>query len=191
MISIRTTARLSQSLRPCPSRLNTTFSRFYSSEKSDSTHIEAILGAPNWSVRSLLPNPASKPPPSVTPKQLHHLLRISALPQPANQEEEQSMLDTLESQIHFVKEIQLVDTTGVAPLARIRDESPAAMEEETIGIERLREALAKEKVSGRRGKIQRVPGEKNDRPDGTAWDGNALGSATKTKGKYFVVEIGN
>ncbi|KXG48055.1 Aspartyl/glutamyl-tRNA(Asn/Gln) amidotransferase, C subunit [Penicillium griseofulvum] len=191
MTSIRTAARLSKSLRPGPSRLNTTFSRLYSSEKSETTQIETILGAPNWSVRSLLPNPASKPPPSVTPEQLHHLLRISALPQPANQEEEQSMLDTLESQIHFVKEIQLVDTTGVAPLARIRDESPAAMEEETIGIEKLREALAKEKVSGRRGKIQRIPGEKNDRPDGTAWDGNALRSATKTKGKYFVVEIGN
>ncbi|KAJ6188674.1 hypothetical protein N7519_003582 [Penicillium mononematosum] len=152
MASLRTAARLSKSLRPGPSRLNTTFSRFYSSEKSDSADIESILGAPNWSVRSLLPNPASKPPPSITPKQLHHLLRISALPQPANQEEEQSMLDTLESQIHFVKEIQLVDTAGVAPLARIRDESPAAIEEETIGIEKLREALAKEKVSGRRGK---------------------------------------
>ncbi|CAI7644824.1 unnamed protein product [Penicillium glandicola] len=180
MISLRTAARLSKSLRPGPSQLNTTFARSYSSEKSDSADIE-----------SLLPNPASKPPPSITPKQLHHLLRISALPQPANQEEEQSMLDTLESQIHFVKEIQLVDTTGIAPLARIRDESSNAMEEETIGIERLKEALAKENVSGRRGKIQRIPGEKNDRPDGTAWDGNALGSATKTKGKYFVVEIGN
>ncbi|EKV12491.1 hypothetical protein PDIG_44150 [Penicillium digitatum PHI26] len=191
MASFRTAARLSKSLRPGPLRLNTTFSRFYSSEKSDCTDIDLILGAPNWSVRSLLPNPASKSPPSITPKQLHHLLRISALPQPANQEEEQSMLDTLESQIHFVKEIQLVDTTGVAPLARIHDESPAAIEEETIGIERLRGALAMERVSGRRGKIQRVPGEKNDRPDGTAWDGNALRSATRTKGKYFVVEISN
>ncbi|CDM35338.1 hypothetical protein DTO013E5_7841 [Penicillium roqueforti] len=191
MTSLRTAARLSKSLRPGPPRLNTTFCRFYSSKKCHSADIEFLLGAPNWSVRSLLPNPASKPPPSITPKQLHHLLRISALPQPASQEEEQSMLDTLESQIHFVKEIQLVDTTGVAPLARIRDESPAAMEEETIGIERLRDALAKEKVSGRRGKIQRVPGEKNNHPDGTAWDGNALGSATKTKGKFFVVEIGN
>jgi Asp-tRNA(Asn)/Glu-tRNA(Gln) amidotransferase C subunit len=150
-----------------------------------------MIGTPNWSVRSLLPNPASKPPPSITPKELHHLLRISALPQPANQEEEQSMIDTLESQIHFVKEIQLVDTTGVEPLARICDESSDAVNEHTIGIEKLKEALAKEHVSGRRGKIQRIVGVKNDRPDGTAWDGNALASATKTKGKYFVVEIGN
>ena len=101
------------------------------------------------------------------------------------------MLDTLESQIHFVKEIQLVDTAGVEPLGRIRDESCDAVKEQTIGIEQLKEALAKEHVSGRRGKIQRIVGVKNDRPDGTAWDGNALGCATKTKGKYFVVEIGN
>ncbi|QQK42656.1 hypothetical protein Pdw03_6557 [Penicillium digitatum] len=35
MASFRTAARLSKSLRPGPLRLNTTFSRFYSSEKSD------------------------------------------------------------------------------------------------------------------------------------------------------------
>ena len=101
------------------------------------------------------------------------------------------MLDTLESQIHFVKEIQLVDTTGVEPLPRIRDESSDAIKEHTIGIEQLKEYLAKEKTSGRRGKVQRIVGVKNDRPDGTVWDGDALQSATKTKGKYFVVEIGS
>lgn len=101
------------------------------------------------------------------------------------------MLKTLESQIHFVKEIQRVDTTGVEPLRSIRDESPAAVEEMTIGVEQLKDAMAREKVSGRRRRIQRVQGERNDRPDGSAWDGNALGSASKTKGPYFVVETGN
>lgn len=101
------------------------------------------------------------------------------------------MLKTLESQIHFVKEIQRVDTTGVEPLRSIRDESPAAVEEMTIGVGQLKDAMAKEKVSGRRRRIQRAQGERNDRPDGSAWDGNALGSASKTKGPYFVVEIGN
>ncbi|KAJ6072767.1 hypothetical protein N7467_010852 [Penicillium canescens] len=192
MASLRAGARLSRSLRSSY-RFNTNISRCYSSGKSATADIESILGEPNWSVRSLLPDPASGPSASetVTPKQLHHLLRISALPQPANEEEEQTMLKTLESQIHFVKEIQLVDTTGVAPLPSIRDESSAAVEENTIGMERLKGALLKEQVSGRRRRIQRIPGEKNVRPDGTAWDGNALGSATKTKGKYFVVEIGN
>ncbi|KAJ5129431.1 Aspartyl/glutamyl-tRNA(Asn/Gln) amidotransferase C subunit [Penicillium bovifimosum] len=190
MISPRIGARLAKSLRPSPFRLNATFTRSYP-DKSDNASIESILGAPNWSVKSLLPDPASKPPPSITPKQLHHLLRISALPQPIDQEEEQLMLDTLESQIHFVKEMQLVDTTGVEPLARIRDESPAAMEEAKIGLEQLKEALSREKVSGRRKRIERVPRERNDCPDGTAWDGNALACATKKMGKYFVVEIGN
>lgn len=101
------------------------------------------------------------------------------------------MLKTLESQIHFVKEIQRVDTTGIEPLRSIRDESPAAVRESTIGLDQLKDALAKEHVSGRRRRIQRVQGEKNDRPDGSTWDGNALGSASKTKGPYFVVETGN
>ncbi|KAJ5354222.1 hypothetical protein N7541_006786 [Penicillium brevicompactum] len=190
MPPLRCGARVFQSLRTSPLRLSMTSSRCYS-DKSDLADIFSMIGAPNWSVKSLLPNPASKPPPSLTPKELHHLLRISALPQPANQEEEQSMLDTLESQIHFVKEIQLVDTTGVEPLPRIRDESSDAIKEHTIGIEQLKEYLAKEKTSGRRGKIQRIVGVKNDCPDGIVWDGDALQSATKTKGKYFVVEIGS
>lgn len=101
------------------------------------------------------------------------------------------MLKTLESQIHFVKEIQRVDATGVEPLRSIRDESPAAVQEVTIGLDRLKEALAKEQVVGRQRRIRRMQSEKNDRPDGAIWDGNVLGSASKTKGKYFVVETGN
>jgi Asp-tRNA(Asn)/Glu-tRNA(Gln) amidotransferase C subunit len=101
------------------------------------------------------------------------------------------MLDTLESQIHFVKEIQKVDTTGVEPLQSIRDESPEAVRENTIGLEKLREAMAKERVVGRNKKIRRVEGERNERPDGDAWDGNALGYAVKTKGRFFVVDTAN
>lgn len=161
--------------------------RHYSSNKQPD--IASILAEPSWSVRSLLPDRTSEPSmPSVTPQKLRHLLRLSALPQPASAEEEKSMLQTLESQIHFVQEIQKLDTTGVEPLRSIQDESPAAVKERTIGLDQLREALAKEQVSGRRRRIQRVQGEKNSRPDGEAWDGNALGSASKTKGPYFVVE---
>lgn len=98
------------------------------------------------------------------------------------------MLQTLESQIHFVKEMQQVDTTGVDPLRSIRDETPSAVKETTIGLDQLRDAMGMERVSGRSNRIERVHGEKNTRPDGDTWDGNALGSASKTKGKYFVVE---
>lgn len=101
------------------------------------------------------------------------------------------MLRTLESQIHFVKEMQTVDTTGVEPLRSIRDETAAATQETAIGLDQLRDALAKEEVSGRRRRIQRLQGERESQPDGPTWDGDALGYASKTKGKYFVVETGS
>ncbi|KAL4777426.1 hypothetical protein BDW60DRAFT_213037 [Aspergillus nidulans var. acristatus] len=159
--------------------------RCYSSNSND-TDIPSILAKPTWSVRSLLPDPAAKPSsPSVTPAELKHLLRLSALPQPSSPEEEEQMLETLESQLHFVKEIQKVDTTGVEPLQAIRDESPEAVKENTIGLEQLREAMSKERVIGRNKRIQRIESARNERPDGDAWDGNALGYASKTKGKFF------
>ncbi|KAJ5541024.1 hypothetical protein N7494_006100 [Penicillium frequentans] len=184
MAFLRAGSRLSQSLRN-----NTNILRSYSSQTAQ---LESILARPSWSVRSLLPNESSDPStPSITPKQLHHLLRLSALPQPASAAEEQSMLRTLESQIHFVKEMQCVDTTGVEPLRSIRDETAAATQETAIGLDQLRDALAKEEVSGRRRRIQRIQGERESRPDGSTWDGDALGYASKTKGKYFVVETGS
>ncbi|KAL4803550.1 hypothetical protein BDV18DRAFT_153777 [Aspergillus unguis] len=170
----------------CSLRVSQHRLRHYSSTP-DKPNIESMLAKPTWSVRSLLPDAAAKPStPSVTPAQLKHLLRLSALPQPASPEEEQQMLETLESQIHFVKEIQKVDTTGVEPLQSIRDESPSAVKENTIGLEQLKEAMSKERVVGRNKKIQRIESTRNDRPDGDTWDGNALGYASKTKGKFFV-----
>ncbi|KAL4793323.1 hypothetical protein BDV19DRAFT_380269 [Aspergillus venezuelensis] len=170
------------SLRCEPVRL-----RYYSSKSKEAVDIESLLANPTWSVRSLLPDHATKPrSPSVTPAQLKHLLRLSALPQPSSPEEELRMLETLESQIHFVEEIQKVDTTGVEPLQAIRDETPAAVKENIIGLEQLKDALSKERVIGRNKKIQRINSPRNDRPDGDAWDGNALGYASKTKGKFFV-----
>ncbi|KAF7184251.1 hypothetical protein CNMCM7691_004937 [Aspergillus felis] len=166
-------------------------SRPYSSSKADEVDIDDILPKPSWSVKSLLPSESAIESTTVTPKQLHHLLRLSALPQPASKEEEDAMLRTLKSQIHFVKEIQSVDTTGVEPLQAIRDETPEAIQENTIGLEQLKEAMAKERVVGRNRRIHRVESARNDRPDGDAWDGNALGYASKTKGKFFVVETGN
>lgn len=100
------------------------------------------------------------------------------------------MLQTLESQIHFVKEMQSVDTTGVEPLRSIRDETLAATRETSIGLDRLKDALAQEHVSGRRKRIQRVEKEKSGRSEDSIWDGDALQAASKTKGPYFVVETG-
>lgn len=166
---------------------NYSTSRTYTSED-----IASILAKPTWSVRSLLPGKDSlSGSPSITPEKLRHLLRLSALPQPRNEAEEAAMLMTLKSQIHFVKEIQRVDTTNVTALRSIRDESDEAVKESTIGSEQLRDALAMERVVGRSRSIQRVQPEKNTTADSEEWDGNALGSASKTMGKYFVVQTRN
>ncbi|KAJ4381155.1 hypothetical protein N0V86_003502 [Didymella sp. IMI 355093] len=149
--------------------------------------LEELLAKPTWSVESLLP-PKTRAPdaPEVTSKQLHHLLRLSALPLPETPEQEQKMLDTLAAQLHFVGEIQRVDTTGVKPLRAIRDETRAAEEEQTIGLGTLKEALAKEKTIGKwHRRIQRDT-TSVDAKDIEDWD--VLGSAEKKAGKYFVVE---
>ncbi|RAO66837.1 uncharacterized protein BHQ10_002849 [Talaromyces amestolkiae] len=171
------------------------FRRQYSSQpKYTSDDIATLLAKPTWSVRSLLPNTDDPTIPlSITPQRLHHLLRLSALPQPVDKAEETSMLRTLEAQIHFVKSIQDVDTKDIKPLRAIRDESREAIRDSTIGLETLKEALAKEQVVGRRKKIQRQVTEDADAShvESDQWDGNALGSATRTAGKYFVVQSRN
>jgi Asp-tRNA(Asn)/Glu-tRNA(Gln) amidotransferase C subunit len=174
-------------------RVFTVSSRNYSSSSNfTSEDIASFLAKPTWSVQSLLPSQATtSQSPSITPEKLRHLLRLSALPQPADKAEETAMLKTLESQIHFVKEIQLVDTTDVEPLRSIRDESDEAVKESTIGLDDLKEAMAKERVVGRSKRIQRIQTEKIPHPESEEWDGNALGSASKTIGKYFVVQTGN
>ncbi|KAL1850899.1 hypothetical protein Plec18167_002637 [Paecilomyces lecythidis] len=193
MASLRTGYRLLPAIRAQP-RLQRFPSRSYSSgpdEKNviDAESIESILSRPSWSVRSLLPEESGpSPTPALTPKELRHLLRLSALPQPSSEAEEKKMLETLESQIHFVKEIQRIDTTGVEPLRSIRDETAEATKENTIGLDALKDTMARERVVGRSRRIERTPAEKNTKPDGDAWDGNALGSASKTMGRYFVVE---
>ncbi|GLA31793.1 hypothetical protein AnigIFM63604_008880 [Aspergillus niger] len=145
-----TLPRLSGLIGRQPLRCSTA-RRMYSASQSGDADIDAMLAKPTWSVRSLLPEESTKQSaPSVTPTQLRHLLRLSALPQPANEEEEKKMLETLESQIHFVKQVQRIDATGVEPLQSIRDESPEAVHENTIGLEQLKEALSKERVLRRK-----------------------------------------
>ncbi|KAL5113887.1 hypothetical protein ACEQ8H_008237 [Pleosporales sp. CAS-2024a] len=153
----------------------------------DPDQLEYLLAEPTWSVESLLPPSARAPDaPEITSQQLHHLLRLSALPPPASPEQEQEMLDTLAAQLHFVGKIQEIDTTGVEPLRAIRDESAAAQAEQTITLATLKDALGKEQTIGTHYKrIQRdtTPVDAKDAED---WD--VLGSAERKVGKYFVVE---
>lgn len=94
------------------------------------------------------------------------------------------MLSTLHSQLHFVRAIQAVDTTGVEPLRSLRDETREGEAEAKVGLAAMREALGKEEVRGkwhRRIRRKRGVGQK-----GEAWD--VLGQAERKAGGYFVVE---
>ncbi|KAL9134867.1 MAG: hypothetical protein Q9175_003937, partial [Cornicularia normoerica] len=82
--------------------------------------------------------------PETTQKQLHHLLRLSALPLPTSLAEESRMISDLQSQLQFVKAIQEVDTEGVEPLVALRDETEEGEKEGTIGLEEMRGELEKE-----------------------------------------------
>ncbi|PGH23504.1 hypothetical protein AJ80_02458 [Polytolypa hystricis UAMH7299] len=176
--------RFTQSLRP-----STRCSSSSSSTTPATSDPASLLSKPIWSVKSLLPEstPESQSR-TVTPKELGHLLRLSALPQPSSPAEEEEMLKTLESQIHFVKEIQRVDTTDVSPLRSIRDETAEAQEEGTIHLRDLEASLGQERYVGRSRRIQRTKAEKLAHPDGETWDGDALKSASKTMGRFFVVQ---
>jgi Asp-tRNA(Asn)/Glu-tRNA(Gln) amidotransferase C subunit len=149
--------------------------------------VKTLLSKPTWSVKALLPEPTKAP--SVSTTQLRHLLRLSALPEPKNEEEEEEMLNTLSSQLHFVEHIQNVDTTGVEPLRAIRDETKAAEKETEITLDTLKEALAQEEVIGKFYKRIHRNQERPSPPDNPkGW--RPLDHAKSKVGKYFVVESG-
>ncbi|KAF2209709.1 hypothetical protein CERZMDRAFT_61066, partial [Cercospora zeae-maydis SCOH1-5] len=95
------------------------------------------------------------------------------------------MLSTLSSQLHFVKDIQQMDTTSVEPLRSLRDETKQGEKEAELGLDALSVALDNEEIRGkwhRRIRRQREPAESQQ------WD--VLGCASKKMGRYFVVEGG-
>lgn len=154
----------------------------------DVNEIEAMLAEPSWSVNTLFPS-NSHPTPSqiVSRKQLHHLLRLSALPLPTSEAEEIKMLKDLETQLQFVRAIQQADTEEVEPLVSIRDETAEAEKEDEITLETLKPDFAKEKVSGIRGRITRS--EPVEREADEDWD--ALACAPKTVGRYIALDNKN
>ncbi|KAI9724218.1 MAG: hypothetical protein M1828_003963 [Chrysothrix sp. TS-e1954] len=160
------------------------------SEPLDAKGIDDFLSKPDWSVRSLLPSEEDVASSTeVTSTQLHHLLRLSALPPPETPEQEAKMLKDLRAQLHFVKEIQKVDTTGVQPLRSLRDETAAAEEENEISMETLKDAIANEEVVGKYHKRIRRKQVKSQGPN-EAEDWDVLGQAPKKVGRFFVVEGG-
>jgi Asp-tRNA(Asn)/Glu-tRNA(Gln) amidotransferase C subunit len=163
--------------------------RVESDSLQESLDIETLLSQPTWSVRSLLPDPSIRVDKEISPKRLHHLLRLSALPQPKSSEEESEMLKTLHSQLKFVRDTQSVNTDGVEPLQSIMDETESGIDEITIGKEQLKEAFAEEEVKGRNRRPRRVEAAV-DKNDAENWD--ILGTAGRTVdtpgGRFFVVK---
>ncbi|TKX23197.1 putative Glu-tRNAGln amidotransferase C subunit [Elsinoe australis] len=151
--------------------------------------VPALLSTPTWDPSTLLPSPSTDIPSELTPSKLRHLLRLSALPPPSSPEAEASLLSTLAQQLHFVRQIQKVDTTGVEPLRAIRDETAAAVEEGMVESRKLRRSLEKEEVRGtyapRRRRRREEVGKRSAGEEGE-WD--VLGNAERRVGRYFVVE---
>ena len=104
------------------------------------------------------------------------------------------MLRTLAAQLHFVRQIQAVDTSDVEPLRAIRDETAEADAEREIGMESegVREALEREEVVGKHFKRLRRRDEDDrevrDRPD-EEW--KPLEATKRRRGHYFVVDSGS
>lgn len=162
------------------------------SYKRQLVDIDLILSKPTWSVRSLLPDPNLPPEDEITSEKLHHLLRLSALPLPTSPAAEAKMLETLHSQLHFVRDIQKVNTDGVEPLRSIRDETEEGMQEVTIGIDQLKDAFASEAIKGRNKRPRRRRGEAVNTKGVEDWD--VLGTASEmvemSGARYFVVRSG-
>ena len=102
------------------------------------------------------------------------------------------MLATLHSQLHFVQDIQNVDTEGVEPLQSIRDETEEGIRDITIGMETLREALGKEDIKGRNKRPRRRRGEAVDTKGVEGWDVTKTASENVDTpgGKFFIVRSG-
>ena len=116
--------------------------------------------------------------------QLRHLLRLSALPFPTTPEEQAAKIATLRTQLHFVRDVQSVDTAGLKPLQAIRDETKEGMKQYTIGIKDVEQALLQEDSYGHNRRPRRRKG-KASAGDVEDWD--ALATAARKAGRYIVV----
>lgn len=185
-ISLRTHAALLSS----SATLHNADSKQRVSEALNSTQISDLLSSPTWDVQSLMPSEADieAGAEEVSPEQLRHLLRLCALAPPATAEEEARLLRDLRSQLHFVRRVQRVkEAAGVTPLEALRDETRAAAQEEEIGLDAMRDALAAEETVGRFHKrIRRKTTVTDESREAEDWD--VLGQAPRRMGRFFVVD---
>lgn len=102
------------------------------------------------------------------------------------------MLKTLNSQLHFVRDIKKVNTSGVEPLQRIMDETEDAIARSTISLESLKEALDGEDFQGRNKRPRRRREEKVDTKGQEDWDvfSTTVEQVPGPGGNFFVVRSG-
>ena len=96
------------------------------------------------------------------------------------------MIGTLQSQLHFVRDVQNVKTDNVEPLRAIRDETNEGIKESAIGLDQLREALAHEDIHGH-SKRPRMQTSRKGVADDAPWD--VLATASDKADRYFVVRV--
>ena len=160
-----------------------------SSEAKKPDDLDEMLSKPSWSVKSLFQTDGpAKSAPVITQKQLHHFLRLSALPLPTSEAKEAKMINDLQSQLKFVQGIQQVNTEGVEPLQSIRDETKDAEKENEISMASLQDEFDKEEVVGRRKRIRRRRDVPPATRDEMANDWDPLAQAPMTLGRYVVVD---
>lgn len=109
--------------------------RSYSSKskKARSAEIESLFESASWSTKNMLSRSGSVQ--SVTSGQLEHLLKLSALPLPKSSKDQMDILEDLTEQLHFVKKVQEIDTSGVQPLKNLtaeQDESDVLKYEDAV-----------------------------------------------------------
>ncbi|KAL8679494.1 MAG: hypothetical protein Q9186_004217 [Xanthomendoza sp. 1 TL-2023] len=161
--------------------------RTFSSSNSTSAGPGDILpNHPTWSLQDLLETQHTESDPQVSEKELHHLLRLSALPLPKDGSDQQRMQKDLESQLKFVKAIQDVEIPdSVKPLQSIREETEEGMKEVEITVESLADDFAKEEVVGIRGRIRRKDDAEATQVEEEKW--HPLKLAPRTVGRYVAV----
>lgn len=91
-----------------------------------------------------------------------------------------------------MRDIQRVNTDGVEPLQSIRDETEEGIEESTIGLNDLKEALDREDIVGRNRRPRRKRRGSVDTEGVEDWDvlGNASDKVETPGGTFFVVRSG-
>ena len=159
------------------------------STKAQKIDVEALLKTPSWSVRETLFSDELIDDTALIRKgQLHHLLRLSALPAPASSEEEAKLIGNLKAHLRFVQAIQKVNTDGVEPLQMIRDETEEAQKLNTVTMDTLKAEFEKEELVGGRGMIRKKARTEEPGTEATTETWNPLSHASKTQGPYFVVD---